>query len=258
MGRKLKWICVTAVIFGGNVKIGILGGIGPEATGRFYLELFRGLQQSGISGNRSFPQVVVNSIPAPELVGGTISDAQLLPYRTGLKQLDDSGVDFIAMVCNTIHLYRNELQREIKTPIIDLRKEVRDALAKKGIKKAAVLGTRSTIEQGLYNFPEIEIIGILPQEISELENAIVLYNRGEDRNFQRQAVRGIAEKYLAKGAEAVVLGCTELAVMLEDADIPKIDTLDILVEATIKHDRLEKNRRAEIQFLFDNACGPDD
>ena len=246
------------MIFGGNVKIGVLGGIGPEATGRFYLDLFRGLQQTGIIGNTDFPQVIVNSIPAPELVGESISEAQLSPYRIGLRQLDDSGVDFIAMVCNTIHLYRDELQKEVKAPIIDLRERVREKLVRDGVKKVTVLGTHNTIAQGLYSFPEIETINISPHEVYGLEKAIVNYNKGEDRDSQIQVVRSIAEKYLAKGAQAIILGCTEFAVMLRDTDIPKIDTLDVLVDATIRHKELENNRRAMVQYLFENACGPDD
>lgn len=245
---------VMVVVFGGNVKIGILGGIGPEATGRFYLDLFGRLQRLGISSNRDFPQVVVNSIPAPELVGEDISDAQLSSYRTGLRQLDDSGVDFIAMVCNTIHLYHDELQRGIRAPIIDIKERVREKLVRDGVKKVTVLGTHNTLAQGLYSFPEIENIDISPHEVNELEDAIVNYNKGKDMDSQIQTVKSIAEKYLAKGAEAIILGCTEFAVMLRDVDIPKIDTLDVLVDATIRHKELENNRRAMVQYLFENAC----
>ena len=118
-----------------------------------------------------------------------------------------------------------------------------------------VLGTHNTIAQGLYSFPEIEAIDISPHELNRLEDAIVNYNKGKDRDSQIQAVRSIAEKYLARGAQAIILGCTEFAVMLRDVNIPKVDTLDVLVDATIRHKELENNRRARIQFLFDNACG---
>lgn len=236
------------MIFGGNVKIGILGGIGPEATGRFYLDLFRGLQLTGIRGNTDFPQVIVNSIPAPELVGEDISDAQLFPYRTGLKHLDDSDVDFIAMVCNTIHLYLSELQKEIKTPIIDLRKEVRERLIKNKVKKVTVLSTRSAIERGLYNFPEIENIAITSEEINELEGAIIRYNIGKDKNSQIQIVRKIAEKYLAGGADTIILGCTEIALMLKDTNILKIDTMEVLVGATTEACLKSKKSAAVNEF----------
>lgn len=243
-----------------TIKIGVLGGIGPEATGRFYDGLFRRLQQRGIEGNTSYPQVIVNSIPAPELVG-KISDDQIIPYRIGLKELDDLGVDFIAMVCNTIHLYRDELQKGIRASIIDLREEVRRKLATENIKKITVLGTGPTIEQGLYAFPEMENVPISHEDIQKLEMIIINYNSGKDKKntkYQIADVVGIAVKYINEGAQVALLGCTEIAVMLKDVHIPKIDTLDVLIDATIEHDRLEKNHRAEIQYLFENACGPDE
>jgi hypothetical protein len=62
------------------VRIGVLGGIGPEATGEFYNKLIAKFQERGlIKTNRDFPQIVINSIPAPELIYDTISDEDLKP-----------------------------------------------------------------------------------------------------------------------------------------------------------------------------------
>jgi len=123
------------VIVGGFCKIGVLGGIGPEATGEFYNKLIQKLQEKGlIKTNRDFPQIVINSIPAPELIHDKITKEELCHYIQGLKELDELGVDFIVMVCNTIHLYYEQLQQEINTPILDLRKELEDSLKRKKVK----------------------------------------------------------------------------------------------------------------------------
>ena len=62
------------------------------------------LQENGhIKNNKDFPQIIVNSIPAPELIQETVSDSDLTPYVSGLRELDRFGVDVIVMVCNTIH-----------------------------------------------------------------------------------------------------------------------------------------------------------
>lgn len=234
------------MIFGGKSKIGVLGGIGPEATGEYYLRLVRGLQQTGlIKDNTDFPQISVNSIPAPELVG-TISAEQLEPYKTGLRELDKSYVNAIVMVCNTIHLYLEELQKEIRAPIMDLRQKVKERLVRDGVKRVTVLGTPSTINQGLYRFDGIDAIDLSPQEIEALSNAIFRYNKGDNKNAQVQLVEAAARKYLERGADAILLGCTEFAVMLKDVDIPKIDTLDVLVEGTIDfYRRMEQHRFIE-------------
>lgn len=219
--------------FSENYKLGVLGGIGPEATGEYYLKLVRGLQQTGlIRDNTDFPYIVVRSIPAPELVGA-ISDEQLRPYKVGLKELDNDGVDVIVMVCNTIHLYLPQLQGDVKAPILDLRQKVKEQLMRNGTHRVAVLGTPSTIKQGLYEFDEFEYVGISDTEIDDLSRAIVNYNNGTDKNAQERFLEDIAKKCLDSGAESIVLGCTEFAVMLKDVDIPKVDTLDVLVGATI-------------------------
>ena len=221
------------MIYGGNLKIGVLGGIGPEATGEFYLNLVRGFQQSGlIRSNTDFPYIVIHSIPAPELVG-KITPKQLEPYKAGLRELESFGVHFIAMVCNTIHLYHNKLQREMQTPIIDLRQKVKERLVKDGVKKITVIGTPSTIEEGLYRFDGIDYIDLTETEIDGLSSAIFNYNRGENKKQQKRFVEEVAKASISKGSETVVLGCTEFAVMLKDTDIPKINTIDVLVDATI-------------------------
>ena len=97
-----------------------MGGIGPEATGEFYLKLIHKLQEKKlIKSNKDFPQIIINSIPAPELIQNKISNKDLKQYINGLKELDKLKPDFIVMICNTIHLFYNNLQKYIKTPIID-------------------------------------------------------------------------------------------------------------------------------------------
>ena len=221
------------VVYGGTCKIGILGGIGPEATGLFYNRLIENLQQKGvIESNSDFPQIIVNSIPAPELVFNEISEKEFEPYVTGLKELDNFGIDFAAMVCNTIHLFYERLQKEVRVPIINLRQELRKTLEKNGIKSVLIVGTPNTVRQGLYRFDKIKCFEPNSEEIEILADAIFKFNRGEEKEKQKIRAKKICKKYLALGAETVILGCTEFAVMLGDEDIPAIDTIDVLVEAT--------------------------
>jgi len=223
------------VVVGGLCKIGVLGGIGPEATGEFYNKLIKRLQEKGlIKTNRDFPQIVVNSIPAPELIYNKISDTDLQPYVNGLKELDKFGVDFIVMVCNTIYLYYDKLQKEVNTPILDLKKELKELLKRKKIKSTLIIGTPNTIKQGLYRFRDIKSFGPNENEMKKLTNAIFNFNKGIGKQKQIQRVRKICEKYLSKGAGTIILGCTEFAVMLGEENLPTINTIDVLVEATTR------------------------
>ncbi len=221
---------------GGGCKIGILGGIGPEATGEFYNKLILGLQEKKlIKSNKDFPQIIINSIPAPELIYDTISEEELEPYISGLKELDNFGVDFIVMVCNTIHLYHERLQRYVDAPILDLRQELRDNLMKNNISATLVIGTPNTIRMGLYRFRDIKTFEPDNDEISILSDAIFNFNRGIDKSGQIRKTKDICQKYIGKGSNKIILGCTEFAVMLgNEKDIPKVDTIDVLVNATIE------------------------
>jgi len=221
------------------VRIGVLGGIGPEATGMFYNKLISRLQEKGlIKSNFDFPQIIINSIPAPELVFEKINESDLDIYIEGLKELDSLNLDFIVMVCNTIHLYYDVLQKEINTPILDLRKEVFKDLKKEDLRKVTIIATPSTIKLGLYEFEGIDYLNPDEAEMKVLSDAIFRFNKGEDKNYQRERAFKIVNKYLEKGAEVVLLGCTEFAVMLEDCNIPKKDSIDVLVEGVVK--RIER------------------
>ncbi|MBS3134103.1 aspartate/glutamate racemase family protein [Candidatus Woesearchaeota archaeon] len=218
-----------------KIKIGILGGIGPEATAEFYSKLIYTLQKEKlIKSNKDYPQIIINSIPAPELIYEKILKEDLKPYIEGLKELDKFNPDFIVMVCNTIHLYYERLQKEVKTPIIDLRKEVKEYLIKNKIKSAFILGTPNTVKQGLYKFKNIRCFNPDNRELKILSKSIFDFNKGYKKEEQIEKTRSICRKYIEKGAETIILGCTEFAVMLKNENIPKINIIDILVDAVIE------------------------
>jgi aspartate racemase len=137
------------------------------------------------------------------------------------------------MVCNAIYLFYDKLQREIKAPILNLKEELRRLLIGKKIKSINVLGTPNIIKKVLYKFEGINSIDLNEKEMKKLAKAIFNFNRGVDRAKQAQIVKGIANRYLNKGAETIILGCSEVAVMLKDEDMPKINTVDVLVDITI-------------------------
>jgi len=222
------------VIYGGKVRIGVLGGIGPEATANFYSKLIRKLQSEGfVKSNSDFPQIIINSIPAPELVG-KISEENLDIYVKGLKELDDIGIDFIVMVCNTIHIYYERLQKEVAAPIINLPKEVEFFLRKNKVSSIFVIGTQETINGELYKFKGINYSAPNANDISILSKIIFDFNMGVDKNLQITKVKNICLKYLANKDCAVILGCTEFCTMLEDETFNKINTIDVLVNSVIK------------------------
>lgn len=218
-----------------HITIGILGGIGPEATGNFYLELISEIQkQKLVKSNTDYPRIVINSIPAPELTS-KIKRTQLSDYIDGVKYLEKYGADFIVMACNTIHLYHGLLQKEVGVPILNMRDTVKEFIKDKKFKSVSVFGTSATVEDGLYRFVGIDYLNPNKKELEQLSSAIENFNKGHERKKQITIVNTLANKYIENGAETIILGCTEISLMLAGSKVPKIDTMDLLVRATIKH-----------------------
>ena len=155
------------------VRVGILGGIGPESSAVFYKKLIERLQNSGlITTNNDFPQILINSIPAPELLLENHLEEDLSMYKQGLKELESCDPDFIVMSCNTIHFFHDILSKEIKTPLLDLRREVENHLLNKHISKVIVFGTPITTKKRLFNFKEVFQIIPNDDEIELLSSSI--------------------------------------------------------------------------------------
>ncbi len=225
-----------------NITIGILGGIGPEATGNFYLKLISEIQrQKLVKSNTDYPHIIINGIPASELtseIGGT----QLVDYVDGIKSLEKYGVNFIVMACNTIHLYHDLLQKEVSVPILNLRDSVKQFLKAEKIKSVSVFGTPATVESGLYKFTDINYSNPNKEDLKQFSSAIENFSKGYERDKQIIKVGALADKYIKNGTEIIILGCTEISLMLANSKVPKIDTMDILVKATIKQMKATKNK----------------
>jgi len=215
-------------------KIGILGGIGPESTAKFYSDFIKIIQEKKlVSKNSDFPQIIVNNIPAPELFGSKNLDKDIDVYLKGLKEIDEWNPDIIVMVCNTAHIFYDYFQKNIHSRILNLVPEVEKKLRK--CKSYAVVGSSTTIDRGLYNFKELNSIEIEEQDKKNIDSIIYNYNKGSNRDAQKEAAVKLADKYLRKGAECILLACTEISLILTDENIPKIDSMEVLIESLLSY-----------------------
>ncbi len=210
--------------------IGVLGGIGPESTAEFYRRLINRIQKQGyVQSNVDYPKILINSIPAPELF---LKNPDLSMYREGVIELESWGADFIVIVCNTAHLYLIELQEQVKTPIIDLIAEVDRYLTDHKLSSITVAGSSRTVRQNLFTFKNCISVPLSEEDLKLLDEVILQYNSGK-KERQLEKVLEIASRYQIAGNKMIV-GCTELSTIVASANLPLIDTMDILVDATIK------------------------
>jgi len=100
--------------------IGILGGLGPESSALFYKSLIEKVQSLNIKSNTEYPHIILESIPAPELL---LENPDLNMYKEAIKNLENAGADFIITVCNTAHIFNNQFKKFVNVPLIDVNEE---------------------------------------------------------------------------------------------------------------------------------------
>ncbi len=214
--------------------IGLLGGIGPESTGYFYLKLINQFVRTyNPKQNTEYPHILINSIPAPELTLQEGTKEVLAPYIQGLKVLENAGVDVIGIICNTAYVYFDALQKEISVPIINIRSEVEKKLKDLNIQSITALATPYTLASGLYHFEGFKNIGIDADDVKKLAKAISNYNLGLNKEDQKRIVHSLINTY-AKQSDIIILGCSEVALMAEGVHVITINPMDMLIEVLLE------------------------
>jgi aspartate racemase len=219
--------------------IGILAGMGPRSTAPFVDMVVSECQsQYGAKLVEDFPHMMIYSLPAPirldrPLDHGAVKDA----VCGGLRKLAATGVDFIAIPCNTVHIYFDELVRCVDVPLLSIIDETMKAVPR-GAKKITLLATRMTVEARLYQ-RGIERAGldfVLDERwqvtIDEMITAIM--GSRDDTAIQKGWDRLVAD-VAAAGVDTILLGCTDLNVVsrrLPDG-IVLLDATECLARAVV-------------------------
>ena len=131
--------------------IGILAGMGPKSTGPFVDTVVAECQTIyGAKHDMDFPHMMIYSCPTPFYMDRPIDHAAMKKaIIEGAQKLESTGVDFIAMPCNTAHLYFEELQHSITIPILNIVDETLKAIPE-NTKRVALLATEATVQAGIY------------------------------------------------------------------------------------------------------------
>jgi len=222
-------------------KIGILGGMSPESTSAYYEYITRTYTER--FGDFSYPEIIIYSVsfqpfvdwPSAgkwDLVADALADCA--------NRLEKAGADFVVIATNTMHIVFDEIQDQVGIPMLSLLDAVGQAIQAKKITKVGLLGTRFTMQNTFYADALIKygVEVIVP----EGDDAIIV-----DQVIYNELVKGIIrpeskEKYLAitktledRGAKGVILGCTEIPLLVntEDTDLPLFDTTTIHAEAAL-------------------------
>lgn len=221
--------------------IAILGGMGPEASEYMYKTLIRmSIEKFGAVHNDQFPDIALFSVPVPDFISDESSKkAALKMLKSRVKMIDPKQVLCFSIACNTAHLLINDLQKETTVPFVSMIDEMVNQVKKRGYQKIGLMGTPTTLRTGLYSdaFQKVEIESILPQskQIEQLEKVIRNVIAGKNSKTDEAILVEIADSLVKKGAEAIILGCTELPIVFPlKYKVPSFNSISVLAEALLQ------------------------
>ena len=221
--------------------IGILGGMSPESTVAYYEYITR--TYTARFGDYAYPQILIYSVSFQAYVDWPKEDRWDL-VAEGLIQaarsLELAGADVILIATNTMHIVFDEVASNVGVPMLSLLDAVGDAIEARGMDTVGLLGTAFTMEKTFYHraLADRGIRVLVPQPGDRKRVNDVIYDElvaGTIRDTSRQDFLAIVEGLAERGAEGVILGCTEIPLLVseEDSELPLFDTTTIHAEAAL-------------------------
>ncbi|MDO8638305.1 MAG: amino acid racemase [Candidatus Daviesbacteria bacterium] len=221
--------------------VGIIGGLGPETTAKFYLEIVKAFNRDGIS---SRPKIIIYSVPLPILVEKESiieakNEERCLPFLIdAAKSLEKGGADFLVMPCNSLHIFIKEIQESVKIPVLNVIDETINYLKNQNEKKVGVLATSITINRGLYKqkLASYGIEEIVPDDTDQSKIGEIIYNLVMDKSgdADQADLHNIIQNLEKRGAKYIILACTDLQLLTPmHSGVTILDTMEILVNATV-------------------------
>lgn len=222
-------------------RIGILGGLSAESTALFYNTLTRQyIEQYGDTG---YPEMVIFSVRFLDFLnlskkGKWEECAEYL--ASGINALEQAGADFAVISANTPHIVFDSIAKKISLPLIHIADAVAETAKSRGYKKVALLGTKATMNADFYplclSHHNIECL-IPNDKQKEMVNQILEYElyKGIIDEESRTLYLNLVKEMKEKGAEAVILGCTEIPMLIhsENSSLPLLDSAVILAQAAL-------------------------
>jgi aspartate racemase len=216
--------------------IGLIGGMSWESSAEYYRIVNEAVKER--LGGLHSARVAMYSVDFDEVeacqredrwadAAGVLSDAA--------QRVERAGAACLLLCTNTMHRLADELQAAVGIPLLHIADATADAVREAGISKVGLLGTRYTMEQAFYRGRLEDRFGlqvVVPGEADREQVNRVIYEelcRGKVLDDSRRAYLSVIDRMKAEGAEGVILGCTEIPLLIrpDDVDLPVFDTTRI-------------------------------
>lgn len=222
--------------------IGLLGGMSWESTALYYRILNQQVKQQ-LGGLHSAELVLYSvdfqRIEQLQAAGEWQQAGEILAEAA--RNLERAGAQFIVLCTNTMHKVAAQISAATDIPLLHIADATGRRIQQAGVRKVGLLATRFTMEQDFYRGRLQQQFGlevITPDEAERLFVHEVIYHElclGEINAASRRRYRAIMQQLVAQGAEAIILGCTEITLLVDatDASVPLFDTTLIHAEEAI-------------------------
>lgn len=220
-------------------KIGLVGGISWVSTIDYYRFINEGINEK--LGGLDYAECIIYSLNFGDIHRRTWVNSYELLLKA-CESLKLSKVDAIVLCCNTAHLFADDLQKKIELPILHIVSATAKQIKKQGLRTVGLLGTQFTMEMDFYKkqLRENNIVTLIPEP--QKTRDYIQYTLKEElgkgivKAETKSAYISIINELIENGAEGIVFGCTEIPLMLTQADVnvPVFDTTKIHAEAAVE------------------------
>ena len=219
--------------------LGIIGGMGPQASIRFLDLVIRCCTEKfGVRENDEFPHIILSNLPAPDIIADRKNEEEAKHMLAKEAQtLEGAGADFLVITCNTMHLFADACITATFIPLLSIIDTVTEKAIANGIKRIGLLGSLTTMTSNLYLKPLqeacIEVVIPTEKDRARIVACIKRVIAGQATRREEKILQDIIRTLQKKGCEAVILGCTELPLIVNRnmVKIPVLDSLELLADA---------------------------
>ncbi len=226
--------------------IGIIGGLGPEATVDYYKEIINQVKDMNRGDSLSYPEIIIYSVNMETFIGRLEKNDYdgAARYISGcVSKLEAAGADFAAISANTPHLLFDEIQKNVSIPLVSIVETCRERVKQKGLKRCGLLGTKFTMNATFFSEvfakDNIEVVSPGKKDIERINE--LLFSELELGIFKESTqteLLGIIQKMIdSYKIDSVILGCTEFPIMFREEEylgLPFLNTTRIHVEAIVE------------------------
>lgn len=225
----------------GVKTIGILGGMSAASTQIYYRKMCE-ITQQRLGGLHS-PELLIRSLDFAKIetlqTNGLWSMAGDI-LNTEAKALERGGADFIVLATNTMHKLAEQMMSDVNIPLLHIADATADRIKKAGLNKPGLMATAFTMEQAFYidRLEAAALQPIIPDAADRAEVHRIIYDelcKNIVTTDSRTVYENIAQSLVEKGADCVILGCTEVGMLLNEnnVSVPVFDTTLIHCESAI-------------------------